>query len=90
MVCTLTRGREGLGLAVDEQNIIGQVDAHCSAKGTLRVGDRIVALDGVWLQGPIVSALDPDRTEHVFTVHRRGAIEKPPTTKVPSGLPPGA
>ena len=88
--CTLSRGTEGLGLAVDDQNIIGQVDAHCSAKDALRVGDRIVALNGVWLQGPIVTALDPARTVHVFTVHRRGVIEKPPTTKVPSGLPPGS
>jgi len=87
--CSLSRGREGLGLAVDDQNIIGQVDAHCSAADFLRVGDRIVALNGTWLQGPIVTALDPARTVHVFTVHRRGVIEKPPTTRVPSGLPPG-
>jgi hypothetical protein len=68
----------------------------------LRIGDKIVALNGERLRGPIVTALDPNRKVQVVTVHRavRGeaavhaqAQEKHPPARfrssgVPEGMPP--
>ena len=62
------RGPEGgLGIDVDKSNVIigskGQTD--------LRMGDRVVAIDGVRLGSQFVSqALEPGKASYVFSVER--------------------
>ena len=71
---TVTRGRTGaLGLDLDEENQVRRIANGSSATGQLEVGDLVLAVDGVSLEGgmSILDVLDTTRTTYQFCVLRR-------------------
>ena len=74
--CRLVRHHPmGLGLTVNQLNVIGSVDPQCSGAGVLQVGDLIISLNGEALQGPIVTALDPSREVQLVVVSRNVNVD---------------
>ena len=67
------RGVKGLGLALDAENKVHMLapDGAAESDGLLQVGDQIVAVDGVLLDGrPMASAITPGETAYDLTVVR--------------------
>ena len=71
----LTRGERGLGLDLDKENIIARVVAGSPAQqqGDLRVGDRVVAVEGTAISGKTHAAevMNFSADTYTFTICRR-------------------
>ena len=65
------RGTGGLGIEVDNNNVVGSNSGNINPD--LLVGDRIVAVDGLSVDGQYVGkVLDASKAEYIFTVVRGG------------------
>ena len=66
------RTARGLGLTVDDENRICEIDSSGGAGSCpeLRVGDIIVKLDGATLHGPLRETIDPSASSYELTLGR--------------------
>ena len=70
---TVTRGPKGLGLAVNPRNLVAEISpgGQAEADGLLDLGDQVLAVDGVHLDGkPMAEVMTRGAAEYEFLVSR--------------------